>query len=194
MSRPLPRSDSPPDPPAGFRIRRDLPLGRHPLLEAFPGLERLPTALRQVPGADARRRRYRGTFVEILPQDLWMYVAPRQRLTSLRRGRFDPLLAPEADVIVIGEGHFRESPALTVFLDIFHELCHLAQRDRGLELFDRAESYVRRPTELEAYRFVVDEARRLRVGDAYLRDYLRVEWISPEEFAELLDAMGVSGA
>ncbi|MHB8352642.1 MAG: hypothetical protein ACYDFT_08175, partial [Thermoplasmata archaeon] len=122
------------------------------------------------------------------------YVAPRRRLTTLRRSRFDPVVSPDADVIVVGEKHFRQSPRLILFLDIFHELCHLAQRDRGLELFDRPESYVRRPTELEAYRFVVEEARRLRVEDAVLREYLMVEWISPEEFAELLGAMGVSSA
>ncbi len=179
-------------PPAGFRVRRDLPLGRHPLLEAFPGLDRLATARRQEPEADGRRRRYAETRIELVAADLWMYVAPRHRLKTIRRGRFDPLVAPEADVIVVGEAHLRSSPELTLFLDIFHELCHLAQRDRGMELFDRPESYVRRPTELEAYRFVIDEARRLGVDDAFLREYLRVEWISPEEFDELLRAMEVA--
>jgi hypothetical protein len=178
----------------GFRIDRSLPVGRHPLLAVFPGLDRLPTAHRQAPSSGARKKLYGSTFVEIVEQDLWMYVAPRAPLRTLRSRRFRPVLAPDVDCIVVGAAHLRESPELIVFLDIFHELCHLQQRNAGEELFDRPESYVRRPTELAAYKFVIEEARRLRVTDAVLRDYLRVEWISDEEFLELLGAMEVAPA
>jgi hypothetical protein len=179
-------------PPKGFEVRRDVPLGRHPLLQVFPGLDKLPTARRQEPDAEVRARLYPSTFVEIVAQDLWMYVAPNSRLKSIRRGRFDPVLAPDVDCIVVGESHLRESPEITLFMDIFHELCHIRQRHTGEELFDRPESYVRRPTELAAYRFVVEEARRLGVDEAFLQDYLQVEWVSEEDHLELLDAMGVS--
>ncbi|HLY76354.1 MAG TPA: hypothetical protein VKT21_00530 [Thermoplasmata archaeon] len=99
-----------------------------------------------------------------------------------------------ADCIVVGLGHLRESPALTLFMDIFHELRHLMQRHAGAQLFGGSQSYVRRPTEVEAYRFVVDEARALGVSDGFLRDYLRVEWIDDGEFQELLSAVGVPPA
>ncbi|MHB8351728.1 MAG: hypothetical protein ACYDFT_03420, partial [Thermoplasmata archaeon] len=125
MPKPSARGAQPSEPPTRFQVQRDLPAGRHPLLKAFPGLHRLATARRQEPETEARRRRYTGTLVELVPQDLWMYVAPRRRLTTLRRSRFDPVVSPDADVIVVGEKHFRQSPRLILFLDIFHELCHL---------------------------------------------------------------------
>ncbi len=180
--------------PTGFRVERTTPLGRHPLLRVFPGLGALATARRQASSAADRAKLYGTTEVELVDEDLWMYVAPRTKLKSIRRRRFDPVVSPQANCIVVGESHLRTSEELVLFMDIFHELCHIQQRERGEELFDRPESYVRRPTELEAYRFVVAEARRLRVDDAFLREYLRVEWITDEEFAELLGAMGVPPA
>lgn len=183
-----------PDPPAGFAIRRDAALGRHPLLGVFPGLDRLPTAHRQEPDPAARRALYGQASVEIVADDVWMYVAPQEPPPGPRRRGWAPVLAPEADVIVIGEGHLRTSPALTLFLDIFHEICHLQQRHRGAELFDRSVPYVEKPTEVEAYRFVVDEARAFGVPDDVLREYLRVEWISEREHRQLLATMGVAPA
>jgi hypothetical protein len=181
-----------PAPPKAFQVRRDVPLGRHPLLQVFPGLDRLEAAARQEPDATGRDRLYGTTFVEIVDADLWMYVAPFTRPALARRGRWQPVVAPGVDCIVIGESHLRESPAITLFMDIFHELCHIQQRRGGEELFDRPENYVRRPTELAAYRFAVAEARRLGADDAFLRDYLEVEWVPEEEHLELLDSMGVA--
>ena len=191
MSRAKPARSG--EPPAAFQITRDLPLGRHRLLEAFPGLDRLPTAARLVPQAAARTRLFADTHVEIIAEDAWMYVAPHA-IPKGARGRWKPVVSPDHDCIVIGESHLRESPALTLFMDIYHELCHLLQRARGLELWDRRYNYAQRPTEVEAYQFVVDEARRLKVGDDVLRDYLKVEWIDEAEFRQLLDAVGVPSA
>jgi hypothetical protein len=178
------------EPPAGFHVDRKLPLGRHPLLKAFPGLDKLPTAKRHAPTAKARKSLHEKTMIELVPEDLWMYVAPWTKPKFRRRG-WVPVVTPDTDCIVIGEGHLRESPDLTLFLDIFHELCHVLQRHAGMELFDRKVSYVKRPTEVEAYRFVVEEARRLKVEDDVLREYLTVEWIDESELFELLDAVGV---
>jgi hypothetical protein len=179
--------------PPGFAVQRKIAVGRHPLLDVFPGLDRLSTAERHEPNSAKREQLHHETFVEIVPEDVWMYVAPHE-LPRDARGRWKPVLSEGKDCIVVGEGHLRESPSLILFLDIFHELCHIRQRHAGLELWDRNYSYVTRPTEVEAYRFVVDEARRLGVKDAVLRDYLRVEWIDEKEFRQLLDTMGVSAA
>ncbi|MCI4335966.1 MAG: ImmA/IrrE family metallo-endopeptidase [Thermoplasmata archaeon] len=188
---PRSRAATPGEPPAGFRISRDLPLGRHPLLAAFPDLDQLPTASRLVVDEVARTKLFDATCVEIVDQDAWMYVSP-WKVPPGAGGQWKPVVTPEgADCIVIGESHLRESPPLTLFMDIFHEMCHLLQRARGLELWDRRYNYAQRPTEVEAYQFVVDEARRLKVGDAVLRDYLKVEWIDDTEFHQLLDAVGV---
>jgi hypothetical protein len=124
---------------------------------------------------------------------MWMYVSPHL-VPKEALGRWKPVVSPATDCIVIGESHLRESPELIVFMDIFHELCHILQRQGGAELWDRKYSYTERPTEVAAYRFVVEEARLLGVGDEVLRDYLKVEWIDDAEFRQLLDKMGVAAS
>jgi hypothetical protein len=177
--------------PDGFRVDRAIGVGRHPLLEAFPGLDQLPAARRLVRDKTGRTKLFGSTAVEIVDQDLWMYVAPKEMPKTFRR-RWKPVVSANADCIVIGASHIRESPELMLFMDIFHELCHVIQRQGGAELWPPGLTYVERWTEIEGYRFVVDEARRIGVGDAYLREYLRVDWISEEEHRTLLGALGVS--
>jgi hypothetical protein len=180
------------DPPDGFRIDRALPLGRHPIVDAFPGIDQTDTARRHLPDDAARRKLYRETQVELVPDDIWMYVAPWHLPKGIRR-RWSPKVTPGVDCIVIGEAHLRQSPGLILFLDIFHELCHVVQRQAGRELFDQKVSYVRRATEIEAYRFALDEARRLGASNASLREYLKVEWVTEEELSELYESLGVGG-
>lgn len=181
-------------PPAAFRVARELPLGRHPILEAFPGIDALDAAGRLVADAGARTKLFHETEVELVSDDAWMYIAPWE-VPREARGRWQPVLTPRGrDCVVVGEEHLRESPLLILFLDIFHELCHVLQRQGGRELWDRRYSYVERPTEVEAYQFVVDEARRLHVADAILRDYLKVEWIDDDELGQLLAKLGVPPA
>ncbi|MFZ0891847.1 MAG: hypothetical protein WAN77_05540 [Thermoplasmata archaeon] len=181
------------EPPAAFRISRNLPPGRHPLLSAFPGLDRLPPARRLEPDPKKRKKLFEESCVELVEGDVWMYVAPFEIPTALRRRRrgWNPVVSPDSDCIVIGVAHLRESPAMMLFMDIYHELCHVRQRQSGANLFDGKVSYVQRWTEVEAYRFVVLEARRLGVSNEFLRDYLRVEWISDSEHRELLTNLEV---
>ena len=178
------------EPPSGFRIVRNIPVGRHPLLAVFPGLDALPPAARLVADPAKRARLFDATCVEVVDQDLWMYVAPKEMPKSPRR-EWRPVVSPGADCIVVGAGHLRDSPALMLFLDIYHELCHVVQRQGGADLWPPGVSYVERWTEVEAYRFVVEEARGLGVSDAFLRDYLKVEWISDDDHLRLLDELRV---
>jgi len=189
MPSPRRKPPSAPEPPKGFRIARDLPVGRHPLLAAFPGADRLDVATRLQPDPVAREKLFDETCVQVVDQDLWMYVAPWDMPPGARR-QWNPVLSPGSDCIVIGKSHLADSPAIVLFLDIFHELCHVIQRHGGANLFAPG-SYVKRWTEVEAYRFVVGEARTLGVSDEFLRDYLRVEWISEAEHRELLEALEV---
>jgi hypothetical protein len=176
--------------PAGFQVARDLRVGRHPILAVFPGLDRLPTAERLVPDRADRARLFQETSVYLVDQDLWMYVSPNELPKGVRR-EWRPIVSPESDCIVVGKNHLKESPLLTLFMDIYHELCHLLQRHDGADLWPPGVSYVKRWTEVEAYRFVVKEAREIGVSDEFLRDYLRVEWISEEEHRELLSELKV---
>lgn len=179
--------------PKGFRVTRNLPVGRHPLLAAFPGLDRLATAERLQPDPSAREKLFDETCVQVVDQDLWMYVAPWDIPPGARR-EWRPVISPGSNCVVVGKSHLEESSELTLFMDIFHELCHVIQRQGGANLWPPGLSYVERWTEVEAYRFVVREARQLGVSDDFLRDYLRVEWISEEEHRQLLDRLEVPPA
>ena len=74
---------------------------------------------------------------------------------------------------------------------VLHELTHIRQWHAGRELWDRRYNYVDRPTEIEAYRVAVDEARSLGMTDREIADYLRVEWTSREEHERLCKHLGV---
>jgi hypothetical protein len=182
-----------PDPPAAFRIARDLPFGRHPILTAFPGLDKLPPGKKIHSDAKVRRKLFAETCIELVDADLWMYVAPWE-VPAIARGRWRPVVTPGQDCIVVGSGHFRTSLPLIVYMDIYHELCHILQRHDGANLFEPGLSYVERPTEVEAYRFVVIEGRRLGVSDEFLREYLSVEWITKKEHRQLLTTLDVPPA
>ena len=176
--------------PDGFRVDRTLSAGRYPILRVFPHLDRLAPAERLVVDAKTRTQLFEATEVALVDQDLWMYVSPHE-IPAYRRG-WEPVVSPGRDCIVVGSEHLRSSPELVLYLDIYHELCHILQRRAGANLWPPGLSYVERWTEVEAYRFVVDEARRLGVSDAFLREYLRVDWISDVEHRALLASVGVA--
>ena len=93
--------------------------------------------------------------------------------------------------IVIGRNHLKNSEKMILYLDIIHELVHVKQQREVLDLYDNAYAYVDRPTEIEAYRIAVEEARRLGMNDKEIFDYLHVEWISEEEHKRLATNVGV---
>lgn len=184
------RAEPPGEPPRGFAVDRDLGPGRYPLLRVFQGLDRVPAFHKYPCDASARRKLASETSVELLAQPgEWMYVAPRE-LPADASSEWTPVLSKD-ECVVVGHSHLKESPALVLYLDILHELYHVLQRQAGRELWDERYSYVDRPTELEAYAFAVEEARRLKATDAFLREYLKVEWVSAREHRRLLQHLGV---
>ncbi len=193
MPRAKPVAPPEASPPKGFGIVRSVAPGRHALLDLFPGADRLPIAKKVEPDEGERVRLFRETEIELVDQEIWMYVAPREAPAAFRR-QWRPVVSADADCIVIGAAHLRTSPALTLYMDIYHELCHVRQRRGGAELWPPGVSYVRRWTEIEAYRVVVEDARRLGASDEFLREYLKVEWIDAAEYAELLTTLGVPPA
>jgi hypothetical protein len=78
-----------------------------------------------------------------------------------------------------------------VYLDVIHELCHVKQHMEGRELFDPRYDYVDRPTEIEAYRYAVQEAKRLGLGAEEIRVYLKTEMMSTKALERLIRNMGV---
>ena len=78
-----------------------------------------------------------------------------------------------------------------IYLDVIHELCHVKQNMEGRDLFDPHYDYVDRPTEIEAYRYAVQEAKRIGLSAAEIRVYLKTEMMSTQALDRLIRNMGV---
>jgi len=94
--------------------------------------------------------------------------------------------------LVISKGYLNSGDKTDIYLDLIHELCHVKQFMEGRELFDPHYDYVDRPTEIEAYRYAVQEAKRLGLSQDRIRLYLKTEWMSDDEFERLVKSVDAS--
>jgi hypothetical protein len=94
--------------------------------------------------------------------------------------------------LVVSARYLKSGDKLDIYLDLVHELCHVKQFMEGKELFDLRYSYVERPTEIEAYRYTVQEARRLGLSDERICEYLKTEWMSDGDLKFLAKAVNVT--
>ena len=74
---------------------------------------------------------------------------------------------------------------------LIHELVHVRQFREGRQLFDRRYGYTDRPTEIEAYRYAVEEAKRIGMTDEEILRYLKTEWMSEENHRKLAETLNV---
>ena len=153
-------------------IRRKVPVSTYPFTAYFKGFEKV----------DAVKRIF-GKDTEKVLSDLRVEFVGRRGYMGV--SEVDGHMIISADYIGTGN-------TIDIYLDFIHELVHVKQFREGKELFDHNFSYVERPTEVEAYRFAVDEARRLGLGDKRICSYLKTEWMTDEEFKGLAKAVGVS--
>jgi hypothetical protein len=93
--------------------------------------------------------------------------------------------------LFVNSNYLKNGDKIDIYLDIVHELCHIKQHMEGRELFDGRYDYVDRPTEVEAYRYTVQEARRLGLSDQRILEYLKTEWMSREDLEKLAKHVGV---
>ena len=93
--------------------------------------------------------------------------------------------------LVISKGYLNTGNRTEIYLDLIHELCHVKQFMDGKELFDPRYNYVERPTEIEAYRYAVKEARRLGFSEERIRCYLWTEWMTENDFKKLAKSVNV---
>jgi hypothetical protein len=87
--------------------------------------------------------------------------------------------------LLVNSRYLKTGDKTEIYLDIVHELCHVKQFMDGKKLFDPHYQYVDRPTEVEAYRYTVKEARRLGLSDEWILTYLKTEWMSLQDLAKL---------
>ena len=97
--------------------------------------------------------------------------------------------------LIANADYLKHADARDIYLDLIHELVHVKQFRDGKEIsldFGKRFEYVDRLTELEAYRHTIEEARRLRMSDVEIVEYLRVTWLDEEEVRRLASHLGVT--
>jgi len=149
-----------------FRVQRRL------FLDYFKGFEDLP-AVRGIFGAETEEV-LRNLKVEFTWVGGYMFVDSTD------------------GCLVINSQYLGNGDKVDIYLDLIHELYHIKQLRDGKELFDPQYEYVERPTEVEAYRYTVKEARRLGLSDRRILEYLKTEWMSDEDLKRLAKAVDVS--
>ncbi|HLE96267.1 MAG TPA: hypothetical protein VI997_02760 [Candidatus Thermoplasmatota archaeon] len=157
----------------GLKLDRTVGPGRYPLPDVVQGLESSPPLAHVFGGASALHVMLPKVQLRIV--DTWGYM----------------WVDDESGTLCSALAYWREGEELHLYLDLVHELVHVKQFHEGKDLFDHRFKYVARPTEVEAYRVAVEEARRLGMSDAELVDFLYVEWINRRDHLELCAACGV---
>jgi len=152
-------------------IRRDPGVGPHLFAAVFQGFERV-RAVKAIFG-DQTEKVLSELTLDIVDEKGYMHI-------DAVKGS-----------IVVSANYLKEGDESYLYLDAVHELVHIRQHIEGKELWDRSYKYVDRPTELEAYGVAVAEARRIGFGADRLVDYLKVEWVSGDDFARFLVTLGV---
>jgi hypothetical protein len=94
--------------------------------------------------------------------------------------------------LMVNARYLSSGNRVDIYLDVIHELYHIKQFMQGKELFDNRYDYVERPTEIEAYRYTVQEARRLGLSDKRICEYLKTEWMSDSDLKRLAKVLGVT--
>jgi len=94
--------------------------------------------------------------------------------------------------LMVNARYLSSGNRVDIYLDVIHELYHVKQFMEGKELFDTRYEYIERPTEIEAYRYTVQEARRLGLSDERICQYLKTEWMSDSDLKRLAKALNVA--
>jgi hypothetical protein len=143
-----------------------------PFMDYFKGFQNVKT-VRQLFG-EKTDQVLRGLKVEFTPLGGYMWVS-------------------NADGhIVISTRYLAGGDKVDIHLDVIHELVHVKQFMNGQELFDTQYEYVERPTEIEAYRYTVEEARRLGLSERRIREYLKTEWMSDDDLRRLAKKLNLN--
>ena len=93
--------------------------------------------------------------------------------------------------LLVNKRYLNSGDKTDVYLDVIHELCHVKQHLEGKELFNQEYDYVNNPTEVEAYRYTVREAKRLGLSDKRILSYLQTEWMSHADLKQLVKNIGI---
>lgn len=157
----------------GVIINRDAPIGSSSFKKVFGGFEGV-AAVRSIFGEGTDKVL---TDLEVEIEDGRGYMRINDKKGS----------------IMVNAKYLKEGEETYIYLDVIHELVHIRQHKEGKELWDKRYAYYDRPTELEAYRVALKEARRLGLTEETIVDYLKVEWATDEEFRRFLITLELKG-
>ena len=94
--------------------------------------------------------------------------------------------------LTVSSYYMNNGDRIDIYLDLIHELVHVRQFMEGKELFNNHYDYIDRPTEIEAYRYAVEEAKSLGLSDERICRYLKTEWMSNEELKRLAKTLSIN--
>ncbi|MDA4125250.1 MAG: hypothetical protein OK438_07390 [Thaumarchaeota archaeon] len=154
-------------------MKRNAGIGEYKLTDVFEGLES-SSSLLKVFGSKAQMTK--------VMKHLKLRVEPHDSGLWLDRA---------TGTICVGFKQLTSAKAEFLYLDVIHVLVHVRQFLEGKELYDQAFEYVERPTELEAYRFTIAEARRVGMGETEILRYLRLDAADDSELGKLIEKIGV---
>ena len=153
-------------------IDRDAPVKLHPFTDYFKGFEDVK-AVRSIFGRQT---------AEVLKNLKVEFFSAKFGYMSV---------SDEDGHLLVSAHHLKNSEMKILYLDIVHELFHVKQFMEGKQLFQDEFEYVDSPIEVPAYKFTIEEAKRIGMGRDEIIEYLKVEWVSEEQHMRLLKTLGV---
>jgi len=156
-----------------FEVNRNVEIGLHNVSEIFKGLDNVEVLKKVFNGSEMLKQVIANLSVRITNQHGYMWIDE------------------ENGYICISFDYLANADERYIYLDVVHELVHIKQRLDGRKLFDRSYSYVERPTEVEAYKITVEEAKRIGMRENEILFYLSVEWVDHEDRIKLLKTLGL---
>ena len=160
-----------PNPLERVKIRRDVKVQTHRFVDFFKGFDEVDTV-----------RRIFGNQTKKILDEL------RVEFMS-RRGYMG--VSDQDGHIIVSAFYLKNGNLRDIYLDLIHELVHVRQFKEGHQLFDQRYGYTERPTEIEAHRYAVEEARNLGMSDEEIFQYLKTEWINDEDHLRLAETLNV---
>jgi hypothetical protein len=153
------------------KIKRNVKVTTRPFMDYFEGFEKVE-AVRRIFG-EKTDEVLRNLRVELFGRKSYMGVSD------------------EDGHLLVSAYYLNNGDLVDIYLDVIHELVHVRQFMEGKKLFDHNYSYVERPTEVEAYRHTVEEARRIGLSDERILKYLKTEWMTADDLRRLAKILNV---
>jgi hypothetical protein len=159
--------------PKIFKAKRSVRLGEYKFTQIFIGAENSPTLLRLFGSQRTMSKIVRHLKVSVVDSDWGIW------------------LDHNTGAVCVGSRYLSTAKINCLYLDVIHVLVHVKQFLDGRDLFDQTFEYVDRPTEIEAYRYTIDEAKRLQMSEDEILRYLRVDAVDDSELGRLIEKIGV---